>query len=49
MVRLLSDGIAIDTSELQTNVLVDDGETVVLGGIFDDVKRNDYEKVPFLS
>ena len=46
---ITSDGIAIDTSELQTNVLVDDGETVVLGGIFDDVKRNDYEKVPFLA
>ena len=46
---ITSDGIAIDTSELQTNVLVDDGGTVVLGGIFDDVKRNDYEKVPFLA
>ena len=46
---ITNDGIAIDTSELQTNVLVDDGETVVLGGIFDDVKRNDYEKVPFLA
>jgi type IV pilus assembly protein PilQ len=46
---ITSDGIAIDTSELQTNVLVDDGETVVLGGIFDDVKRNDYQKVPFLA
>ncbi|OFW93844.1 MAG: hypothetical protein A2W44_12260, partial [Acinetobacter sp. RIFCSPHIGHO2_12_41_5] len=42
---ITNDGIAIDTSELQTNVLVDDGETVVLGGIFDDVKRNDYEKM----
>ncbi|MEG2635180.1 MAG: type IV pilus secretin PilQ [Acinetobacter sp.] len=46
---ITNDGIAIDTSELQTNVLVDDGETVVLGGIFDDVKRNDYQKVPFLG
>ena len=46
---ITSDGIAIDTSELQTNVLVDDGGTVVLGGIFDDVKRNDYQKVPFLG
>ena len=46
---ITSDGIAIDTSELQTNVLVDDGGTVVLGGIFDDVKRNDYQKVPFLA
>ncbi len=46
---ITNDGIAIDTSELQTNVLVADGETVVLGGIFDDVKRNDYQKVPFLG
>lgn len=46
---ITNDGIAIDTSELQTNVLVDDGETVVLGGIFDDTKRNDYQKVPFLG
>lgn len=28
--------------------MVDDGEMVVLGGIFDDVKCNDYEKVLFL-
>ncbi|MEJ5035942.1 type IV pilus secretin PilQ family protein [Acinetobacter johnsonii] len=46
---ITNDGLAIDTSELQTNVLVDDGETVVLGGIFDDTKRNDYQKVPFLG
>lgn len=46
---ITNDGIAIDTSELQTNVLVADGETVVLGGIFDDVKRNDYQKVPFFG
>ena len=46
---ITNDGLAIDTSELQTNVLVDDGETVVLGGIFDDTKRSDYQKVPFFG
>ncbi|KAA5572979.1 type IV pilus secretin PilQ, partial [Acinetobacter baumannii] len=30
-------------------VLVNDGETIVLGGIFDDFKSNQYRKVPFLG
>lgn len=47
--ELTSDGPAINTNELQTNVLVNDGETVVLGGIFDDFKSNQYQKVPFLG
>ncbi len=42
-------GYAIKTNELETNVLVGDGETVVLGGIFDDAKSNTYRKVPFLG
>ncbi len=42
-------GYAIKTNELETNVLVGDGETVVLGGIFDDAKSNTYKKVPFLG
>lgn len=47
--ELTSDGPAINTNELQTNVLVNDGETIVLGGIFDDFKSNQYRKVPFLG
>ena len=47
--ELTNAGYAIKTNELETNVLVDDGETVVLGGIFDDAKSNTYRKVPFLG
>lgn len=47
--RLTSAGYLINTNKLETNVLVGDGETVVLGGIFDDIKQNNYEKVPFLG
>ena len=47
--QLTDAGYVLKTNELETNVLVDDGETVVLGGIFDDAKTNDYEKVPFLG
>ena len=47
--ELTTDGPSINTNELQTNVLVADGETVVLGGIFDDFKSNQYTKVPFLG
>ncbi|WP_374664342.1 type IV pilus secretin PilQ [Acinetobacter sp.] len=47
--RLTSAGFLINTNKLETNVLVADGETVVLGGIFDDIKQNQYQKVPFLG
>ena len=47
--QLTTAGYMINTNELKTNVLVNDGETVVLGGIFDDLKQNNYEKVPFLG
>ena len=47
--ELTQAGYAIKTNELETNVLVGDGETVVLGGIFDDAKSNTYRKVPFLG
>ncbi len=47
--ELTSAGYLINTNKLETNVLVGDAETVVLGGIFDDIKRNQYQKVPFLG
>ena len=47
--ELTTAGYAIKTNEIETNVLVDDGETVVLGGIFDDAKSNTYKKVPFFG
>ena len=47
--EMTTDGPSINTNELQTNVLVNDGETVVLGGIFDDFKSTVSDKVPFLG
>lgn len=39
----------IDTTELQTQVLVKNGETVVLGGVFRTEKLESEDKVPFLG
>nr|WP_227591384.1 type IV pilus secretin PilQ [Acinetobacter shaoyimingii] len=41
--------ITINKNEIVTNVLVDNGETVVLGGIFEQETRNTVTKVPFLG
>ncbi|MDX1459702.1 MAG: type IV pilus secretin PilQ [Xanthomonadales bacterium] len=40
---------SIDTRELQTSVLVNNGETIVLGGIFQDERNRTEDKVPYLS
>jgi type IV pilus assembly protein PilQ len=40
---------SIDTRELNTTVLVANGDTVVLGGIFQDEKRSNEDKVPWLG
>jgi len=40
---------SIDTRELMTSVLVNNGETIVLGGIFQDEKNRSSDKVPYLS
>ena len=40
---------SIDTRELSTSVLVNNGETVVLGGIFQDETNRSEDKVPYLS
>ncbi|MBT8061258.1 MAG: type IV pilus secretin PilQ, partial [Gammaproteobacteria bacterium] len=40
---------SIDTRELQTSVLVNNGETVVLGGIFQDERTRSEDRVPYLS
>jgi type IV pilus assembly protein PilQ len=40
---------SIDTRELATTVLVANGDTVVLGGIFQDEKASREEKVPWLG
>jgi len=40
---------SIDTRELNTSVLVNNGETVVLGGIFQDERSRQEDRVPYLS
>lgn len=42
-------GPAIDTREIQTTALVANGETVVLGGVFEGTQTNNTDKVPFLG
>ncbi|MCU7904356.1 MAG: type IV pilus secretin PilQ [Candidatus Thiodiazotropha sp. (ex Epidulcina cf. delphinae)] len=39
----------IDTRKIETTVLVDNGETVVLGGVFERNKTKNTEKVPFFG
>jgi type IV pilus assembly protein PilQ len=40
---------SIDTQRVQTQVLVANGETAVLGGIYEQTERNDVDKVPFFG
>ncbi|HEX3847360.1 MAG TPA: type IV pilus secretin PilQ [Steroidobacteraceae bacterium] len=40
---------SIDTRQVQTQVLVNDGQTVVLGGILDTTKSRSANKVPWLA
>jgi len=44
-----SAGFAINTKHVQTKVLVENGGTVVIGGIFEQNDREDVSKVPFLG
>lgn len=43
------DAVAIDTQEINTQVLVENGETIVLGGIFQQSSSNDERKIPLLG
>ncbi len=47
--RATDNGFAIDTKHIQTQVLVDNGGTVVIGGIFEQNDREDVTKVPLLG
>ena len=47
--QLTTAGYAINTKHVKTQVRVQDGGTVVLGGIFEDVDKNDEAKVPTLG
>lgn len=40
---------SIDTREVTTQVLVDNGETLVLGGIYEQETLNEVDKVPFFG
>jgi type IV pilus assembly protein PilQ len=40
---------SIDTREIATQVLVNDGQTVVLGGILETERRDDEQKVPYIG
>ncbi|GKW04376.1 DNA uptake porin HofQ [Pectobacterium odoriferum] len=43
------EALAIDKQEIQTQVTVADGETIVLGGIFQQQKKNSDRQVPLLG
>ncbi|MEC8373971.1 MAG: type IV pilus secretin PilQ family protein [Pseudomonadota bacterium] len=43
------DAIAIDTQEIKTQVLVENGETIVLGGIFQQTSQDGVTKVPLFG
>ncbi|MBP25394.1 MAG: pilus assembly protein PilQ, partial [Methylophaga sp.] len=40
---------SIDTRSVRTQVLVDNGETVVLGGIYEQTSRTESTRVPFFG
>ena len=42
-------GIAIDTRHVKTEVLVDNGGTVVIGGIYTQTTRNNTQRIPFFG
>jgi type IV pilus assembly protein PilQ len=40
---------AIKTRQIQTNVLVDNGETIVLGGIYEQITTHSVERIPLMG
>lgn len=42
-------GVAIDTKRIQTEVLVENGGTVVIGGIYTQTQKDQTQKIPFLG
>lgn len=42
-------GVAIDTKKVKTEVLVDNGGTVVIGGIYEETETNSVNQVPLLG
>lgn len=48
-IRSLDGQVAIAEDSISTNVTIEDGQTVVLGGVFRNRNSNEVEKVPFLG
>lgn len=47
--NLTAAGPPIKTQAVETNVLVDNGETIVLGGVYEQTKANSTQRVPFFG
>ncbi|MFK5915605.1 MAG: type IV pilus secretin PilQ [Woeseiaceae bacterium] len=47
--NLTAAGPPIKTQSIQTNVLVDNGETIVLGGVYEQTKAHSVQRVPFFG
>ena len=47
--RATANGLAIDTKHVGTQVLVENGGTVVIGGIFTQTNQEEINKVPLLG
>lgn len=45
----VGEAVAIDTQSINTQLLVGNGETAVLGGIYEQTDRNTVDKVPFFG
>ncbi|WP_394211741.1 type IV pilus secretin PilQ [Psychrobacter piscatorii] len=46
---IINNQVAISEDSISTNVIVEDGQTVVLGGVFKNRTNNGVDKVPFLG
>ena len=46
---ITSAGASVNTKAIKTQVLVENGGTVVIGGIYEQVDRTDVAKIPFLG
>ena len=47
--NLTAAGPPIKTQSVETNVLVDNGETIVLGGVYEQTKAKSVQRVPFFG
>lgn len=46
---IINNQVAINEDSISTNVIIEDGQTVVLGGVFRNRTNNEVSKVPFLG